>query len=132
MGVSENRGKNKMDGENNGNPYEQMDDLGGKPTILGNTRMFPCFQWLRRWAQELDFTCRWCLVVQGHKSDRQKDHGGQFLHDEKLPYFIDAINTNSKYHMDGKEKDFLASCGLRYSSTSWGFVENSLNAFLVW
>ena len=28
MGVSKNRGKTpKMDGENNGNPYEQMDDL---------------------------------------------------------------------------------------------------------
>ena len=25
-----------MDGENHGNPYEQMDDLGGKPTIFGN------------------------------------------------------------------------------------------------
>ena len=29
-----------MDGENNGKPYEQMDDLGGKPTILGNTHLF--------------------------------------------------------------------------------------------
>ena len=28
-----------MDGENNGNPYEQMDDLGGKPTIFGNTHI---------------------------------------------------------------------------------------------
>ena len=28
-----------MDGENNGNPYDQMDDLGGKPTIFGNTQM---------------------------------------------------------------------------------------------
>ena len=28
-GVSKNKGKKpKMDGENNGNPYEQMDDLG--------------------------------------------------------------------------------------------------------
>ena len=25
-----------MDGENNGKPYEQMDDLGVKATILGN------------------------------------------------------------------------------------------------
>ena len=25
-----------MDGENNGKPYVQMDDLGGKPTIFGN------------------------------------------------------------------------------------------------
>ena len=36
-GVSKNRGKTpKMDGENNGKPYDQMDDLGGKPTIFGN------------------------------------------------------------------------------------------------
>ena len=27
----------KMDGENNGKPYEQMDDLGCFPTIFGNT-----------------------------------------------------------------------------------------------
>ena len=26
-----------MDGENNGKPYLLMDDLGGKPTIFGNT-----------------------------------------------------------------------------------------------
>ena len=46
-----------MDGENNGKPYEQMDDLGGFPTIFGNTHIdvressqfgfqleiFPCF-----------------------------------------------------------------------------------------
>ena len=28
-----------MDGENNGKPYEQMDDLGGFPTIFGNTHV---------------------------------------------------------------------------------------------
>ena len=28
-----------MDGESNGKPYEQMDDLGEKPTILGNTHI---------------------------------------------------------------------------------------------
>ena len=28
-----------MDGENNGKSYEHMDDLGGKPAILGNTHM---------------------------------------------------------------------------------------------
>ena len=34
---SKNRGKKpKMDGENNGKPYEQMDDLGGKSPIFGN------------------------------------------------------------------------------------------------
>ncbi len=26
-----------MDGENNGKPYEQMDDLGGNTPIFGNT-----------------------------------------------------------------------------------------------
>ena len=30
MAVSKNRGTPKMDGENKGKPYEQMDDLGGK------------------------------------------------------------------------------------------------------
>jgi len=40
MGVEPRIGKHpKMDGENNGKPYEQMDDLGGKPTIYGNTHM---------------------------------------------------------------------------------------------
>jgi len=29
----------KMDGENNGKPYFLMDDLGGKPTIFGNSHM---------------------------------------------------------------------------------------------
>ena len=29
----------KMDSENNGKAYEQMDDLGGKPHYLGNTRI---------------------------------------------------------------------------------------------
>ena len=28
-----------MDGENNGKPYEQMDDLGGFPPIFGNTHI---------------------------------------------------------------------------------------------
>ncbi len=41
MGVSKNRGKTpKMDGENKGKPYEQMDDLGGKPIIFGNTHIY--------------------------------------------------------------------------------------------
>ena len=41
MGVEPKIGikKHKMDGENHGKPYEQMDDLGGKPTIFGNTHM---------------------------------------------------------------------------------------------
>ncbi len=39
MDVSKNRGilPPKMDGENNGKPYEQMDDFGGFPPIFGNT-----------------------------------------------------------------------------------------------
>ena len=41
MGVSKNSGFSpKMDGENNGKPYVQMDDLGGKPTIFGNTHIY--------------------------------------------------------------------------------------------
>ena len=48
-----------MDGETNGKPYEQMDDLGGKPTIFGNIHMciyiynlptWPCWVWpFGRW-----------------------------------------------------------------------------------
>ena len=35
LGVSKNRQKTpKMDGENNGNPYYLMDDLGGPPLFL--------------------------------------------------------------------------------------------------
>ena len=30
-----------MDGENNGKPYFLTDDLGGKPTIFGNTQKIP-------------------------------------------------------------------------------------------
>ena len=37
LGVSKNRGTTKMDGENNGKPYEQMDDLGGPTPIFGST-----------------------------------------------------------------------------------------------
>ena len=34
-----------MDGENNGNPYEQMDDLGGKTTpSFGNTHIVGNYQ----------------------------------------------------------------------------------------
>jgi len=29
-----------MDGENKGKPYCLMDDLGGKPTIFGNTHFY--------------------------------------------------------------------------------------------
>ena len=29
-----------MDGENNGTPYEQMDDLGGNTLIFGNSHIF--------------------------------------------------------------------------------------------
>ena len=38
--LSKNRGNTpKVDGENNGKPYFLMDDLGGKPTIFGNTHV---------------------------------------------------------------------------------------------
>ena len=38
MGVSKNRGKHpKMDGENNGNPYFLMDDLGGFNPLFSET-----------------------------------------------------------------------------------------------
>ena len=40
----------EMDGENNGKPYEQMDDLGGKPIIFGNTPMGrPCEETKPAW-----------------------------------------------------------------------------------
>ena len=32
-----------MDGENNGKPYEQMDDLGGKLPIFGNIQVVVSF-----------------------------------------------------------------------------------------
>ena len=35
-----NRGYPKMDGENHGGAYFLMDDLGGKPTILGTPPYF--------------------------------------------------------------------------------------------
>ena len=41
MSVSKNRGNTpKMDGENNGKPYEQMDDLGGFPIFLETPKLF--------------------------------------------------------------------------------------------
>ena len=48
-----------MDGENNGKPYEQMDDLGGKPTIFGNIHIWSHllemeggrWHWRFTWAQ---------------------------------------------------------------------------------
>ena len=39
MGVSENRGTSKWM-VYNGKPYFLMDDLGGKPTIFGNTHIY--------------------------------------------------------------------------------------------
>ena len=40
MGVSKNRGVSpKMDAENNGKPYEQMDIIWGVPLFLGNTHI---------------------------------------------------------------------------------------------
>ena len=42
MGASKNRGNPKWMSYN-GNPYEQLDDLGEKPTISGNTQMNETF-----------------------------------------------------------------------------------------
>ena len=47
VGVSKNRGRTtKMDGENNGTPYEQMDDLGGfnHPYFWFNTHVLSKIQ----------------------------------------------------------------------------------------
>ena len=46
-----------MDGENSGKPYEQMDDLGGKPTIFGNIRI-PSYKNNKRsdWVQKFTQT----------------------------------------------------------------------------
>jgi len=42
MGVSKNRGKKpKMVGENNGKPYDLLDDLGGNPLFLEPPISFP-------------------------------------------------------------------------------------------
>ena len=51
MGVSKNRGKPpKMDGEINGKPYEQMDDLGGKhPLFLVQHPYGNGYFYLHRW-----------------------------------------------------------------------------------
>ena len=44
-GVSKNKGTPLMDGENNGNPYFLMDDLGWfSPLFLGNTQELPAPQ----------------------------------------------------------------------------------------
>ena len=43
MDVSKNNGIPKMDGENNGKPLLKWDDLGGKPTILGNIHIDDLF-----------------------------------------------------------------------------------------
>ena len=37
-----------MDGENNGKPYEQMNDLGGFPIIFGNTHKDICFKYINK------------------------------------------------------------------------------------
>ena len=53
-----------MDGENNGKSHEQMDDLGGKPTILGNPpfKVFFCNLIQIQIREDLTYTlalCRW-------------------------------------------------------------------------
>ena len=52
-----------MDGENNGKPYFLMEDLGGKPTILGNLHLqgvcvcdcYFFFLWIDQSSQNIYF-----------------------------------------------------------------------------
>ena len=46
----------KMDGENNGNPYEQMDDLGFFTPIFGNTHMLCNNCFFKKKVQEVSDT----------------------------------------------------------------------------
>ena len=62
MGVSKKRGTQKMDGENNGKPYEQMDDLGGfSPYFWVDTHMHFLFFLTGSFNQGLDLPegCGW-------------------------------------------------------------------------
>ena len=77
-----------MDGENNGSkPYEQMDDLGGKPPIFGSTPKSqlngaPWFFWF------FFGKCRWNLVVDG-------DLLSEFLH-LRFGSFLGRTKKNSR------------------------------------
>ena len=69
-----------MDGENNGKPYEQMDDLGGKPTIFGNTHKGPPM-----WSSSRDETktslllCVEILLSNFNKAWLFRLYGGRFF-----------------------------------------------------
>ncbi len=68
-----------MDGENNGKPYEQMDDLGGFIPIFGNTHIY-----LRKnsWQREIslrDFPNLWTADLRQHRR-----HGSQAGEDPGL------------------------------------------------
>ena len=79
-----------MDGENNGKPYEQMDDLGGNTHIFGNTRILDKNNGLPRfreftfdarpalnllWDPVLpsDFTGGYVVISQGLSENRRKN-----------------------------------------------------------
>ena len=117
-----NRGKTtKMDGDNNGKPYFLMDDLGGKPTIFGNTKSW-------RFCHEISVSpyslCRFkgcpfgvlsldqgtfwrsCVEV-GHKVDNIRVKNGH-RHDEYPSIFL---GTNiSSYHIISHQKDDFPVC----------------------
>ena len=76
MGVSKNRGNPpKMDGENNGKPYEQMDDLGVPLfyAIFGNTLiiLIGIFRDVSRWN-----VSKLCLPSGWQKSIMEEMHLG--------------------------------------------------------
>ena len=61
-----------MDGENKGKPYEQMDDLGGKPPIFGSTPK--CFLFgsgghVTKIHDGEDTNERWLVTVKGNRID---------------------------------------------------------------
>ena len=62
-GCFQKEGYPKMDGENNGKPYFLMDDLGGKPTILGNTQLKNSW-FLQVGSCPIIFSFSFCLLVQ--------------------------------------------------------------------
>ena len=93
-----------MDGENNGKPYEQMDDLGGKPTIFGNTHIWEtvieaagCNKWKHLvagilgllvfvWTLDFKTSCFWCLNFSTTLADVQWLNG---------PFYVQACLDSS-------------------------------------
>ena len=59
-----------MDGENNGKPYEQVDDLGGKSTIFGDTQMSSNVTWWK-----LQVTPRLANLVRDRRPKVAGDRG---------------------------------------------------------